>query len=417
MKKSVLAGIVAILLFWITAPGARAQNGSLEFAGTEQYVDLAPNNPLALLTGDFTMDVWFYWRGGDPWQRIIGFGGSDRYFSLIPHAHPGVGGGIWFAMSNTVEGDQQLLFTATPISTNTWYHLAVTIEDATNTATMYLNGVQVAQETGFTLRPGNLTDLENFRFGRSNFFGDPYFNGFIDEIRFSNNLRYTGNFTPSNLPFTVDANTVALWGFNEGLGEVAGDASPNGYHGQVGSTNSIDPQDPSWSFFSTLPIKFTAFGAQHAAKGVKLKWTTSAIDNDADFEVEKSHNGFVFTAIGKLSVYQNQSSTSFEFEDHTTANDKVFYRIKLTELSKTSYSRIITWRPAATAFRLKRNVVANSLDIIIDNPGRFIITDVSGRTVQAFNLTGSSEVNITGLRSGMYFLTTVNGATLKFVKQ
>lgn len=44
----------------------------------------------------------------------------------------------------------------------------------------------------------------------------PSFNGFVDEVRISNVLRYTTNFSPPSGPFTADANTVALYHFDEG---------------------------------------------------------------------------------------------------------------------------------------------------------------------------------------------------------
>ena len=109
MNKSVLQKVMVLSMLWMTISGiTRAQIGSMNFQGNGQYVQFENTNPLAGLNADCTIDVWFYHRGGGPWQRLIGFGGSDRFFALMPNAHPNFGGGIWFAMSNTQEGDQQL---------------------------------------------------------------------------------------------------------------------------------------------------------------------------------------------------------------------------------------------------------------------------------------------------------------------
>ncbi|GBD27467.1 hypothetical protein HRbin30_02814 [bacterium HR30] len=44
----------------------------------------------------------------------------------------------------------------------------------------------------------------------------PSFSGFLDEVRISKVLRYSGNFTPPSGPFVPDGDTVALYHFDEG---------------------------------------------------------------------------------------------------------------------------------------------------------------------------------------------------------
>lgn len=69
------------------------------------------------------------------------------------------------------------------------------------------------------------------------------FSGWIDEVRISNVVRYTCNFTPPNAPFTTDANTVGRYHFDEGTGTVVQDgsgASGGPSHGdrRVGGANN-----------------------------------------------------------------------------------------------------------------------------------------------------------------------------------
>lgn len=64
-----------------------------------------------------------------------------------------------------------------------------------------------------------------------------YYNGEIDELRISNIVRYTGNFTPSNSPFSSDVNTLALWHFDGDIN----DATGNGNNGTVtGDAQFVD---------------------------------------------------------------------------------------------------------------------------------------------------------------------------------
>src|SRR5262249_15062395 len=58
------------------------------------------------------------------------------------------------------------------------------------------------------------------------------FRGEIDEIRLSKIARYTANFTPERR-FKGDANTLALYHFDEGAGDVLTDSSGNNHDGKI----------------------------------------------------------------------------------------------------------------------------------------------------------------------------------------
>jgi serine/threonine protein kinase/formylglycine-generating enzyme required for sulfatase activity len=59
-----------------------------------------------------------------------------------------------------------------------------------------------------------------------------FFKGFIDEVRVSQTARYSGEFTPSRR-FEPDADTLALFHFDEGSGTEVRDDSGNDHHGKV----------------------------------------------------------------------------------------------------------------------------------------------------------------------------------------
>ena len=58
------------------------------------------------------------------------------------------------------------------------------------------------------------------------------FKGAIDELRISKSIRYATDFTPA-LRHEADADTLALYHFDEGFGKVLGDASGNGRNGRI----------------------------------------------------------------------------------------------------------------------------------------------------------------------------------------
>jgi hypothetical protein len=80
--------------------------------------------------------------------------------------------------------------------------------------------------------------------------GYPSFNGFLDEVRLSTELRYSGPFTPLSVPFSgSEANTAALYHFDEGSGTIAGDSAPGGASPGVLRVGG-SPTGPEWSIDS-----------------------------------------------------------------------------------------------------------------------------------------------------------------------
>jgi len=61
-----------------------------------------------------------------------------------------------------------------------WHHVAVTLNGSTGT--LYVDGVQVGQNTAMTLKPSSLGSTTLNRIGRSQY-NDPYLMGRIDEFR------------------------------------------------------------------------------------------------------------------------------------------------------------------------------------------------------------------------------------------
>ncbi len=156
-------------------PGQRGQ--AIQLDGTNSYVQLPAN--LAASTS-FSFASWVYWEGGAVNQRIFDFGdnidpraNNYRYMFLSPN----VGGGFRFGLRNGADGTQGIQ-TATPLPTNTWQHVAVTMSGTT--ATLYLNGVQ--QTTGVITTPA-LSGTQTNYIGRSQWLTDPLFKGKIDDVR------------------------------------------------------------------------------------------------------------------------------------------------------------------------------------------------------------------------------------------
>ena len=145
--------------------------------GSTDYVSL-PANLVTDLT-DFTVACWVYWNASRNWERIFDFGsGTGRYMFLTPRSGSGV---VRFAITvDGGKGEQAVTGTAA-LPTAQWVHVAVTLSG--RLATLYVNGTAVGSNSAEFLPPWQLGGTTRNWIGRSQYAGDPYFNGRIDEFR------------------------------------------------------------------------------------------------------------------------------------------------------------------------------------------------------------------------------------------
>ncbi len=205
--------------------------------------------PVNIGSTDFTLELWVRFapgengsgsctEGNDTW--IYGNILFDRdIFDTPDYGDFGVslyGNRIAFGVHNGTSG--YTICGNTVLTANTWHHIAVT-RSTSGTMSIFVNGNLDRQITNGP--SGNIS----YRVGRSitgSYVNEPYlvigaekhdydpstypsFSGWIDEVRISKILRYTGNFTPPSAPFTPDGNTVGLYHFDEGSGTTILDSS------------------------------------------------------------------------------------------------------------------------------------------------------------------------------------------------
>lgn len=97
--------------------------------------------------------------------------------------------------------------TTSPISANTWTHIALVYDGSA--IVVYVNGTSSATLSSPTI---SSTAFGTFIFAFDNV--STYWNGYIDELRISKVARYLTTFTPSTAPFAADTNTLVLNHFN-----------------------------------------------------------------------------------------------------------------------------------------------------------------------------------------------------------
>jgi len=147
-----------------------------------QYVALPAN---ILHTRKFTLETWFTFNGGNPWQRLLDLGNSYGGFGqgfLILTLNGGympLGQLSLNSWGNPADTDYVAGNTFFP---TTGEHALVYIHDTdAHYEELYLDGATIG--AGYADVDPAAANYANFWIGRSQFSADPFYNGTINELR------------------------------------------------------------------------------------------------------------------------------------------------------------------------------------------------------------------------------------------
>jgi len=224
---------------------------AVEVDGSTSYVDLGHDADLNLASGSFTAEAWAYL------DAYTSYNVSPILSKMSNDGGTSHGWTIWIAGPTNVAGytpgnpvvnvrqadgqSQSVADTGTVIPTGQWFHIAATYDANTSTMTLWVDGTSIA--TGSCSPPSSTNHVSLFAglfrpiadCGGSCRFTD----GVIDEVRLSSTVRYITDFTPE-IYLSPDADTIALWHFNEGVGGTMYDESGNGYDGTGVGTSWVE---------------------------------------------------------------------------------------------------------------------------------------------------------------------------------
>jgi hypothetical protein len=176
----------------ITVPAAN--NYSMYFDGTGDYLSVPNNTAFAFGTGDFTVECWCYTNTITTAQVHIADWRTAATASTNPNIYMVNASMRWLINGAT------LVSGTIPLAT--WTHLAVVRSGGTTT--MYING----SSTGSAADSVNYTSAQ-FQIGKAH--DANYWNGYISNFRMvKGTALYTSTFTPSTTPLTAITNTSLL---------------------------------------------------------------------------------------------------------------------------------------------------------------------------------------------------------------
>jgi len=127
---------------------------------------------------ELTICMWVFLRSSTAWQRIFDFGNDIGHYLFLT---PNNGTNMRFAMKNG--NDEQYVDCPSKLETMQWKHVAVSI--GKEKVSVFVDGEEVASSTGFSIKPSDIRPVMNY-LGRSQYVADPYFNGYLDDVRVYN---------------------------------------------------------------------------------------------------------------------------------------------------------------------------------------------------------------------------------------
>lgn len=238
----ILASIFVIISVLLSSPTLAGCNANIaDLNGTTQYFTAADSASLSL-TPPMTVEGWFNFDDVDSVQQLLQKNGSIvTNFSYYLMFNGGTDKLYWLTYSGDNTGGKGTYSSvAGTFVVGTWYHIAVT-NDASGNVMFFVNGTKL----GDTITAQNTSFYDSIGLVKIGVdFGDNryYFNGKIDEIRFSNSVRWTTNFSVQTEEYADDANANALWHLNNSLVDDSGNSN------SLTNVNSIT--------FPTTPIPF-----------------------------------------------------------------------------------------------------------------------------------------------------------------
>jgi Concanavalin A-like lectin/glucanases superfamily len=298
--------------------GAKFGNYSASFAGTGflGYGSVGGTGAIGN-TGNFSIDLWFNNSGNNTGFLI---GASVGTAVLAPRIY--VNSGTISYRSSSI-GSNLITTSFTP---NVWNHVA--LSRLNGTATLYLNGVSV----------GTYTDTQNYSqaswnlyVGKGNSGTGNYYTGLVDEVRvFKGYSPYSGNFTPSTVPYVLGSSSI-VGGFNN---NIYGDFSAI-----LGGSNNILSANNSFILGSNISVSavnnftfvnnLSSQGLVYDGIGNSSQWNTGYASTTA-LNLSSSNWNSVYSYVNITSAtnnptynsatYSTLSSQAFTLVNPTTAS-------------------------------------------------------------------------------------------------
>ena len=321
-------------------------SSALNFDGTNDYITFGAAPGLGVT--NFTLETWFYWTGGGVATTTST---TQGLLSVIPLVSKGRGEadgdnrdmnyfiGIDTATTalavdfeDMASGMNYPFITATPVTTNTWHHAAVTYDSTNAVFNVYLDGNLVGtKDNGSNILP-RWDSIQHAGLGTamtSSGAAAGYFQGVMDEVRIWNVVKLQGEIRSTiNQQIYSGTGLVARWGMGEGSGTTIA-SSIGSFPGTLTNGPTFVAGAPfNLSFDTEPPAAPTGLFAVGANSSAALDWNDNTDTDLAGYNVYRG------TAPGVYAkVNTNIVATSAYSDTGLTNGTEYYYVVRAVDTS------------------------------------------------------------------------------------
>ncbi len=222
-----------------------------------------------------------------------------------------------------------------------------------------------------------------------------------------------------DIVFTVPGGNVPIGppsGNTQQPGETSINGSDSNPPGGTSGTSGLFPSGSSSDMNNfALPIELLYFKATRIGDDqARLEWATSTEINTSHFVIERSTDGFNFSAIGTASAAGNSSSEQFYTAfDNSPSRGVNYYRLKMIDLDETfvySPTRTVLFNSVG-GVTVVPNPVQNAFILTLENPvsapTRVELIGANGALArEGYIIEGENllRIDISDLAAGSYFI-------------
>ncbi len=308
-----------------TATGAIRYSGGksalsfngLGVSGGNKVTTTAASSINDLPNSDFTVEGWFY--------DIPDTVNSIHYLATKLNNLNTVG---WFFYTDA--STRRLIFrikfggtemnytTSTTYTQSTWNHFAAVFTASTKTAKIFINGQEASYGTSTAGSGSYSTDASNDLLLAEAANNSNHFLGYMDEVRVSNNARFSSAFTPQTSPLIRDNKTAVLYHFDENGDDPRNsgktiDDSGNANHGTISGAKYVGGlPGVDRATFSPIETGNSSTNSYAGHQGVFIEEGQTNLITNPSFENSTFSTGWG-QAAANLTVTQNTTSPFYKF--------------------------------------------------------------------------------------------------------
>ena len=223
---------------------ATASN-AIQFDGVDDYIDLGSS----VATGIRTIEMWF--KPGTSIdntlsnfapiiaRETIALSQADEFIIAFQPSFVVNSGVLKFTLYSPTGIQNSIISNSSRWNSNQWYHVAAVIHPLQGLL-LFIDGVRQSSTTSYIFPPNAKSDPTTI--GTQGNITGRYFNGTIDDLRFSSSALYSSNFTPTCSDLSALPSTIGVWNFNDSSNvTITTDSSGNFNNGIIyGATGVID---------------------------------------------------------------------------------------------------------------------------------------------------------------------------------